>query len=99
MRPTRKQLPHETPNWVDLDQAVYFITICCARRGENHLLRSVTAKPLLNTIEYRHEKGEWYMHLALLMPDHVHFIASFPEREKSMQTVVSKWKEWTAKGL
>jgi putative transposase len=37
------------------------------------------------------------MHLALLMPDHVHLIASFPERAKDMQIVVSKWKEWTAK--
>ena len=39
------------------------------------------------------------MHLALLMPDHVHFITSFPEREKRMNIVVSKWKEWTAKSL
>jgi putative transposase len=35
----------------------------------------------------------------LLMPDHVHLLASFPEAGKQMQTVVSKWKEWTAKEI
>jgi hypothetical protein len=32
------------------------------------------------------------------MPDHIHFLLSFP-RDKPIQTVVSKWKEWTAKTL
>ena len=31
------------------------------------------------------------------MPDHVHFILSFPQSNKRMQTIMSKWKEWTAK--
>ena len=33
------------------------------------------------------------------MPDHLHFVASFPETDMRMQTIVSKWKEWTAKSL
>jgi len=33
------------------------------------------------------------------MPDHVHLLLSFPQREKRVQTVVSNWKEWTAKAL
>ena len=39
------------------------------------------------------------MHLALIMPDHVHLLISFPETNKRIQTIVSKWKEWTAKSL
>ena len=33
------------------------------------------------------------------MPDHVHLILSFPEIGKRVQTIMSKWKEWTAKSL
>ena len=35
----------------------------------------------------------------MLMPDHVHLLLSFPGTQKRIQTVVSKWKEWTAKTL
>jgi REP element-mobilizing transposase RayT len=33
------------------------------------------------------------------MPDHLHLLISFPESEKYIQTIVTKWKEWTAKTL
>ena len=66
--------------------------------------RSQLAKPdpgygVLETIEHRHLKGIWYAHVAVLMPDHVHLIVSFPQTEKRTQTIVSKWKEWTAKSF
>ena len=99
LRRSRKQLPHDVPNWIDLDEAIYFITVCCQTRGINQLTETGIAQRLLESIEYRHKNGDWYMHLALLMPDHAHFISSFPERVKDMQNVVSKWKEWTAKSL
>jgi putative transposase len=35
----------------------------------------------------------------MIMPDHMHLILSFPDMEKRIQTIVSKWKEWTAKTL
>ena len=98
-RPIRKQLPHDVPNWVDPDEAVYFITICCQKRGLKQLTKSEISQRLRASIEYRHQKADWYMHLALLMPDHAHFIVSFPGRAKNLNTVISKWKEWTAKSL
>ena len=98
-RPLRKQLPHDVPNWVDLDEAIYFIAICCQMRGVKQLTKFEISQRLLESIEYRHRKVYWYMHLALLMPDHAHFIVSFPEGAKNMNTVISKWKEWTAKSL
>jgi REP-associated tyrosine transposase len=33
------------------------------------------------------------------MPDQVHLLVSFPESGKRVQTIISKWKEWTAKTL
>ena len=38
------------------------------------------------------------MHLIVLMPDHLHCLASFPS-DQNMQSVISKWKEYTAKKL
>ncbi|HEX4638102.1 MAG TPA: transposase [Chthoniobacterales bacterium] len=99
IRPTRKQLPHDVPDWVDSDAAIYFITICCQTRGVSQLTQPDISQRLLDSIEHRHRKAEWFMHLALLMPDHAHFIISFPERVRNMKTVISKWKEWTAKSL
>jgi len=96
--PPRKTLPHEFPSFVDPTKEVFFITICCRKRGLNQLARPGTSVSLMDTIRHRNERGDWYAHLALLMPDHVHFLLSFPH-DRVLQTVVSKWKEWTAKTL
>ena len=57
------------------------------------------APDLIETIKYRNAKGIWYVWLAVVMPDHVHVVVLFPEVAKRVQTVLSKWKEWTAKTL
>jgi REP element-mobilizing transposase RayT len=94
----RKTLPHEFPSFVDPAKEIFFVTICCRRRGVNQLTTTKVSAPLLDTIRFRTERGDWYAHLALLMPDHIHFLLSF-SRDRVSQTVVSKWKEWTAKTL
>ena len=97
--PTRKSLPHEVPLWVDPSKEHYFITICCRRRGLNQLASSNIGLPLIETIRHRNDRGMWYAHLAVVMPDHVHFVLSFPDRERRVEVIVRKWKEWTAKPL
>jgi putative transposase len=97
--PIRKRLPHEFPLWVDPNEENYFLTICCRTRGVNWLAYPNIAEKLFETVEHRNTIGVWYVHLAVLMPDHVHLLVSFPETEKRMQIIVSKWKEWTAKTL
>jgi putative transposase len=97
--PIRKQLAHDVPLWVDPAKASYFITISCRPRGRNQLAFPDVAEALFESIRYRNDGVIWYVHLALLMPDHVHFLVSFPETEKRLQTIVSKWKEWTAKTI
>ena len=97
--PKRRKLPHEIPLWVDPSKSCYFITSCCAQRGVNQLAHGQIASNLIETIKYRNAKGIWYARLAVVMPDHVHLIVWFPDIEKRGQTIVSKWKEWTAKSL
>jgi len=91
----RAKLPHDTPAWVR-EGAIFFVTVCCQVRGVNHLCRRSTAKVLFETVEFRQRRGDWFVHLFLLMPDHVHVLISFP-RDRSMRRVVSNWKEIVAK--
>ena len=97
--PVRKRLSHDVPLWVDPAKECYFITISCKPRGRNHLALPDVANALFETVQHRNEEMVWYVHLALLMPDHVHMLVSFPQNEKRLQTIVSKWKEWTAKTI
>ena len=98
-RPVRKRLTHEVPLWIDPAKECYFITLGCRLRGRNQLAVPEVAKALLQTIHHRNDNGTWYVHLAVLMPDHLHMLISFPQSEKRLQTIISKWKEWTAKTL
>lgn len=91
----RKRLPHDTPSWVR-DGSTFFITICCTPRGHNQLCHPGIAHVLFESVRFRHARGDWYVHLLLLMPDHLHGLISFP-RDRAMKSVVSKWKEIVAK--
>ena len=97
--PRRKTLPHEIPLWVDPQREIYFITINCRTRFKNHLALPEISEPLFETVRHRQENFSWWPHLFLLMPDHLHALLSFPPSVKPLQSVVSKWKEWTAKAL
>jgi REP element-mobilizing transposase RayT len=95
--PKRKVLPHETPVWVKPGE-LFFITICCQQRGENQLCRTELARALIESVCFRQERGDWFVRLFLLMPDHLHALISFP-RESSMKAVVAKWKEYSKRHL
>ena len=99
MLPIRKRLPHDVPLWIDPSKAHYFVTVGCERRGKNQLARPKVAGGIFETVKYRNTRGVWYARLVMIMPDHVHLLLSFPDTEKRVQIVVSKWKEWTAKTL
>src|SRR4029077_2901184 len=75
------------------------LTICCEPRHKNQLAIATVAKPLFETVGYRNKQAIWFTKLVLLMPDHLHFLVSFPDNGLRMRTIVSKWKEWTAKSL
>jgi putative transposase len=94
-QPTRKILPHATPPWVDAN-AIFFVSVCCATREGNQLCRSPIAEVIFESVEFRHARHDWFMHLFLLMPDHLHFLVSFP-RDRDMRKLIANWKEITAK--
>jgi putative transposase len=92
-------LPHEIPLWVDPSKEIYFVTINCRRRFENQLALPKIAAGIFETIEHRQRKFLWWPYLVLLMPDHLHALLSFPPSNKPMRSIISKWKEWTAKDM
>jgi putative transposase len=93
--PQRKKLGHEVPAWVD-SGAVFFVTICCAERHANQLCCDDVARVLFEAVEFRQRGLRWYVHLLVLMPDHLHALVAFPSQE-AMGAVVSNFKEATAK--
>jgi len=93
--PRRKAPPHGVPSWVE-SGAVFFVTICCAERNENQLCQQKVAALLFEAVQYRQTRGDWYGHLLVLMPDHLHLLASFP-RDETMKSVISNFREMTAK--
>lgn len=95
MHPQRKRLGHSVPDWVE-SGAIFFVTVCCAVRRANQLCRGEIAGHLFEAAEFRQRAARWYVHLLLLMPDHLHALISFPAQE-SMTKVVANFKEMTAK--
>jgi putative transposase len=83
-------LDHRSPEWVDVP--TYFITICTQDRGRNQLCTD-SAQEILRSVEVYHEKQRWYCDLAVLMPDHAHFLLSFNQPEIYAK-IVGDWKRW-----
>jgi putative transposase len=96
--PKRKMLPHDLPSWAHPETVIFFITVCCTPRGENQLCKAEVATGIFESVSFRQSRGDWWVQLLLLMPDHLHMLVSFPS-DKDMPTVVSQWKEFVAKNL
>jgi putative transposase len=90
-----RQLRHDTPEWVGAE-ADYFITVCAETRGRNHFCRDKVGSVILESIEHRHERAIWFCDLAVLMPNHIHLILSFPDLP-SISKVIGEWKRWLAR--
>ena len=91
--PKRKKLPHEIPSWVQQGER-HFITINCRHRGSDPLLKH--AQKLIESAHYYEEIGRWHLWLMLIMPDHIHFIATF-DLSKGLKTTISAWKRYQKK--
>ncbi len=57
------------------------------------------ANPLLDSLLHYAEHGKWHVLLALLMPDHLHGIFSFPRTGQPMEALFRDWKRYTARKL
>jgi putative transposase len=84
------------PSAIQIEEAVFFLTICCRVRGQNQLCDPRTSPSLLNSARHLHDRRDWSLRLILFMPDHAHLLASFPS-DKDMSHVISEWKKYTAR--
>lgn len=72
------------------------MTICAQDRACAPLLGC--AGNLLSALRHYHVREKWWLHVAVVMPDHLHFLAVFAG-EKGVHEVVRPWKRWTARQL
>ena len=92
----RRALPHDPPHFIGTESAIFFITICCQPKGENQLCRQEIAEQLFAAARFYWERSYWGLPLLLLMPDHLHLLATFGP-EASMERVVGNWKRYLAR--
>ena len=93
--PVRRQLSHETPSWVP-SGSLFFITIGCRPRHLNQLCIPETAAFVIGSVRHRHHRGDWFVRIFLLMPDHLHALIAFPPG-RHMPDVVQAWKRYLAR--
>ena len=94
-RVRRRRLDHTT-HFAGRFGAVYFVTLCCQRRGSNQLCEDTTASVLFDTARIYHERGGWNLDLLLLMPDHLHALIGIDGRA-SLSQLIRDFKRITAK--
>jgi len=94
-RIVRKRLDHTT-HFAGRFGAIYFITICCQRRGSNQLCHDGTAAALANTARIYHERARWNLNLLLLMPDHLHALIGV-DGQTSLAQLIRDYKRITAR--
>jgi putative transposase len=92
--PQRRILGHTSPSGIP-DTPVYFVTICGKVRGQDQFCQSQVAGKIFESVAFYHERKRWWMHLMLLMPDHIHCVVRFPVTE-SMSAVIRAWKHYLA---
>ena len=92
----RKSLPHDLPLWVDVDGAAFFITSCAKDRALTPLSHPETASGLLESIRHQMQIRIWFVHAAMIMPDHAHLVLGFSP-ETDVVKCIRDWKRWTAR--
>jgi REP element-mobilizing transposase RayT len=61
-------------------------------------MRSGTATSLIESAVYYHTSGIWWLHLFLLMPDHLHALLAVPPGKQLGRTIAA-WKSYQSKSL
>jgi len=71
---------------------VQFVTVNAALRGGAPFLPA--ARELLDAARFYHGRGRWFLHLFLLMPDHLHLLGTFPDGR--VKETCGAWKRYVA---
>ena len=85
------------PPWVG-QGARHFITINALRRISAPFGSEQIASALLRNLLAYEDLDRWHLWLAVVMPDHLHFIATF-SLEYGVAASISAWKGYQAKTL
>jgi len=51
---------------------------------------------LLESVRHRHERGDWFVRLFLITPDHVHALLAAPPN-RTLFSEIRAWKRYTAR--
>lgn len=78
------------------DDALYFVTVCCAKRDVSQLDREVAFSIMVQALEHYQSTGKWRVTMFLAMPDHWHGLMQFPE-PGDMEKTLKDWKRYVAK--
>ena len=92
----RSHLPHDIPAWVP-DDSSFFLTVSCSERGRNSIGNEKTANILLESVAFRQGMGHWNVKILLLMPDHLHMIATFNLSRFPVKKVIRDWKRFLSR--
>jgi putative transposase len=92
----RRRLPHDPPHFIETSNAIFFVTICCQPRGKNQLCWPEISRLIFDTARFYEDQHDWYIRLLLLMPDHLHLLASL-NADSGMKKIVTSWKRYIAK--
>ena len=92
----RVSIDHTPPSWDEYPE--WFVTICTGEPKVNSLCVPKTAELLMKGIREYHQKFKWYADIAVLMPDHIHIIASV-RQTVSLSEVIRSFKRWSAREL
>ena len=67
----------------------------CKEKGTSCLLRKDVATRLLESAKFYEEIDKWYLWLMVVMPDHIHFIATF-DLSQGVKRIMGAWKSYQA---
>jgi len=85
----KRKLNHDIPPWV-VEDAVFFITVCCRQRNVNSLAKPEIADAIRESLAHRQTLRQWWTIYALVMPDHFHALFVFGQGFE-MNKVITDW--------
>ncbi len=89
--PVRKRVSHTPPLFLRMSEVIFFVTVCAEGRDTTQFIPM--ANILLESARHYQHIGRWFIHLFLLMPDHLHMLVQVPS-DKSLTQVIARWKHF-----
>ena len=89
--PVRKRISHIPPLHLRMSGVVFFVTICAEGRTVDQFIPK--ADILLACARHYQHIGRWFIHLFLIMPDHLHMLVQVPS-DTTLTRVMAAWKHY-----